>query len=183
VTRSARRVPPIVLPGLLVIVLAALLATARASGAPAPRFDRHGLSFVYPRGWFVTTLPLSNGVNPAYRFTVSTTPVRRTPQDDGPCLPGVAAQLPKNAVLAYLREALGADRSRSLPRMPRRPRSFRLPTRADTSLCGFGRGGRWIPFRDAGRAFYLGIYLGLDAPAARARALGRLLDDMRVERS
>ena len=166
----------------MVVVLGCLSALgAAASASSTSRFDRHGISFTYPSMWFVTTRPLSNGVNPAYRFTVSTTPVRRTPRDSGPCLPGVAGQLPKNAVLAYLREALGADRARSLPRMPPRPRHLRLPTRADTSLCGFGRGGRWIPFKDAGRAFYLGVYVGRAAPMERVRRLRELLDWLRIE--
>ena len=63
--------------------------------------------------------------------------------------------------------------------MPRRPRSFRLPA-ADSSLCGFGPGGRWIPFKDGGRAFYLGVYVGSLAPESSSRALARLLDRMRI---
>ena len=135
------------------------------------RFDRYGIRFHYPESWFVTTRPLSNGTNPVYRFAVSTVPVRRTRADEGPCLPGVAKQLPAAAVLAFLREALGYDRTRSLPRMPRRPRNFRLPNRSDSFLCGFKRGSLWLPFRDRGRAFYLGIYVGPEATAAVRRAL------------
>jgi hypothetical protein len=168
-----------VVPLSLVAGLCAVVATA--SGGASARFDRNGISFVYPNAWFVTTRPLSNGVNPRYRFAVGTMLVGRTRRDDGPCLPGVAAQLRKTDVLVYLREALGVDRVRSLPRMPPRPRSFRLPTRADMSLCGFGPGGRWVPFRTAGRAFYLGVYVGPRAAANRTRTLRRLLDGMRIE--
>ena len=163
------------------VAAAVLVAATPAGGTAAEHFDRHGISFSYPTGWSITTRPLSDGVNPIYRFAVGTAPVRRTSRDSGPCLPGVARQLARGDVLAYLREAIGADRARSLPRMPRRPRSFRLPTAADSSLCGFGPGGRWIPFKDAGRAFYLGVYVGPEAPEKRARALGRLLDRLQID--
>ena len=129
----------------------------------------------------MTTAPLSNGINPAYRVAVSTVPISRTPEDLGPCLAGIAKQLPANGVLVYVREALGADRRSSLPRMPPRPRSFRLPTLADRSLPCFGRGGRWVPFRSSGRAFYLGLYVGPQVPQASIRALRRLLDGLRID--
>jgi hypothetical protein len=146
------------------------------------RFHRNGISFGYPSKWFVTTHPLSNAGNPVYRFAVSTVPVRRTASDIGPCTPGVAKQLPPTSVLAYLREALGADRTRSLPRMPRRPHTFGLPSARDRQLCGFRKGGTgWILFKDAGRAFYLGIYVGRKAPASARRALKRLLNGMEIQ--
>lgn len=97
-----------------------------------------------------------------------------------PCLPGIAKQLPENAVLAYLREALGTDRIASLPRMQPRPRSFRLPNRTDNSLPCFGQGGRWVPFRASRRAFYLGLYIGPKASPASVRELGRLVDGIRI---
>lgn len=153
-------------------------ATPRTSSLK--RFDRNGIHFEYPASWFVTTKPLSNGVNPTYRFTLSTHPVRRTPRDTGPCLPGVAAQLPKTAVLAYVREATGADRTSSLPRMQPRPRSFRLPTRSDNALCGFNRG-LWVPFKSGGRAFYLGLYVGPRASKASVQALARIVNNMAVD--
>jgi hypothetical protein len=161
----------------------ALLAPSPSAGANGfGHFDRNGIAFEYPRSWFVTTRPLSNATNPVYRFTVSTVPVERTNADMGPCLPGIAQQLPPTAVLAYLREALGHDRTRSLPRMPRRPRSFPLSSRSDGSLCGFERGGVWLPFKDHGRAFYLGVYVGPKATATARRSLSRLLDGMRIAR-
>jgi hypothetical protein len=161
-------------------VLAALALVGSLAGDRLERFDRHGIAFEYPRGWFVTTKPLSNGLNPAYRFAVSSSPVQRTKADAGPCLPGVARQLDRGAVFAYLREALGSDRRLSLPRVSPRPRSFRLPRRTDTSLCGFGRGGRWIAFKQAGRVFYLGVYVGPKASASARRALARALNGMDV---
>jgi hypothetical protein len=129
----------------------------------------------------VTTMALSDGVNPTYRFAVSTVPVRRTPTDSGPCLAGIAEQLPRTGVLAYLREVLGVDRKASLPNMQPRPRLFRLPSRADKSLPCFGRGGRWVPFRTGGRAFYLGLYVGPRASSASIQALGKLLNGMQIK--
>lgn len=161
--------------------LAVLSATSSSAAAEVERFDARGIAFEYPSGWFVTKRPLSNGTNPAYRFAVSTVKVRRTNQDIGPCLPGIARQLPRGAVLAFLREAVGADRARSLPRMAPRPRSFRLPTEADSSLCGFAGRTRWVPFKQAGRALYLGIYVGPRAPESTKHALKRLLDRMRIQ--
>jgi hypothetical protein len=166
----------------LLFVLTVAVATPSEAGLHRERFNQTGIAFDYPSGWLVTTLPLSNGVNPRYRFAVSTVKLRRTTEDIGPCTRGIAKQLPSNAVLAYLREAIGADRARSLPRMPPRPRSFRLPTPSDSYLCGFEAGTRWIPFKQAGRAFYLGIYVGPRATATTKRALTRLLDHMRIQR-
>jgi hypothetical protein len=163
-----------------VIALAATL-TAATHAAPDRRFDRSGIAFDYPSTWLVTTAPLSNATNPRYRFAVGTHRVRRTPRDLGPCLPGIASQLPPTAVLAFLREATGADRRKSLPRMEPRPKHFRLPTRGDSSLCGFGRGGRWIPFRAGGRALYLALYIGPRASRASRRTLGQLVDGMRID--
>lgn len=168
------------------VLLAGVLTSPSGAGDPSSagnqlgRFDRYGIAFEYPSGWFVTSRPLSNAGNPVYRFAVSSVPLRRTRADVGPCLPGIARQLPKDAVLAYLREALGSDRTRSLPRMPQRPRSFRLPTRTESFLCGLGLGSRWIPFKESGRALYLGIYVGPRATAQARRALKRLLDGIRV---
>jgi hypothetical protein len=158
--------------------------TTASSGeglAPKQRFDAKGIAFDYPSRWFVTVKPLSAATNPAYRFAVSSVPVRRTAADEGPCLPGLARQLPPDAVLAYLREALGADRTRSLPRMPQRPTSFPLPPRKGGGLCGFEQGGgRWYPFRDGNRAFYLGVHAGPGASTASRRALKKLFDGMEI---
>lgn len=168
--------------GATLILVLLLFAGPPSHASPvSKRFDRQGIVFEYPDEWFATTRPLSNAVNPAYRFAVSSVPVRRTRADIGPCLPGIARQIPRDGILAFLREALGADRTRSLPRMPRRPASFRLPTRSGSYLCGFRHGHtRWIAFKDAGRAFYLGVYVGPEAPTAVRRALKRLLDGMEV---
>jgi hypothetical protein len=163
------------------VLAAGLVASPSSTGNELARFDRYGIAFEYPNGWFVTSRPLSNAGNPVYRFAVSSVRVRRTRADVGPCLPGIKRQLPKDAVLAYLREALGSDRARSLRRMRKRPPSFRLPTRTEGFLCGLGLGSRWIPFKDSGRAFYLGMYVGPRATAQARRALKRLLDGMRID--
>lgn len=152
-----------------------------SSVMPLKRYDGNGISFQYPRSWFVTTERLSNAVNPTYRFTVSSHRVRPTGKEEGPCLPGIARQLPPTAALAYLREALGADRRISLPRMQPRPERFRLPTRSDNALCGFPPGGRWVPFKSGGRAFYLALYVGPRASKARAQSLARIVNGMKID--
>ncbi len=166
---------------LSVILGATVLVGPSSSAASAPdSFDRYGIAFEHPSGWSVTTRPLSNGLNPIYRFAVSSVPVRRTSADQGPCLPGIARQLPPDAVLAYLREGLGRHRVQALPQMSKRPRSFRLPTQSDGSLCGFTRG-LWLPFKAKRRAFYLGVYVGPQATVSTRRALKRLLNGMRID--
>jgi len=165
----------------VVLVAIGLLAASTSVAAPSERFERHRIVLRYPDAWFVTTKPLSNGVNPTYRFTLSTVRVRRTAKDLGPCLPGVASQIPSDGVLAFVREAVGADRAASIARMQPRPPHFRLPTRTDNELCGFARRGRWIPFRESGRALYLGIYVGPEATTSTTHALQRALDRMRID--
>jgi hypothetical protein len=164
------------------LALACFFAATVALAAPAEevkRFRQSGITFAYPSHWFLTTRPISHAGNPVYRFTIANRSVRRTRADTGPCLAGVARQLRPGSVLVFLREALGADRTRSLPRMPRRPRTFALPTVGDRSLCGFADGGsRWIPFRDANRAFYLGVYVGPKASRTARNRLQRVLDGM-----
>lgn len=183
ITDRMRRLSVLCLVGALIVGAAVRVASASSRANGFERFNRYGIAFKYPSGWFVTTRPLSNGFKPDYRFAVSTVAVRRTRADVGPCTPGIARQLPPEAVLAYLREEdPGLGRRRSLRRMPERPRSFRLPTPTDDSLCGFQRGsGVWFPFKDGGRAFYLGIYVGPQAALPTRRALKRLLDGMRID--
>ncbi|MBD0329739.1 MAG: hypothetical protein ICV64_06515 [Thermoleophilia bacterium] len=160
---------------------AASLASSDEASHSKRRFVAHGITFAHPRGWFVVTEPLSPSPNPAYRFAVSSVPVRRTPADEGPCLPGIARQLPSDGVLVYLREALGADRRRSLPRMPERPSRFPSPPRRGGGPCGFERGGGyWYGFAESGRTFYLGVHVGPDASRAARRAVSELVDGMAI---
>jgi hypothetical protein len=165
------------------LVGALLLATAASSATDAKRFDRNGIAFSYPERWFVTANPLSSAGNPVYRFAVSTKRVQRTRSDIGPCLPGVAKQLGATDAFAFVREALGADRARTLPRVPARPRTFRLPRPNDHYLCGFGgRPTLSVSFAEGGRVFYLWIYVGSRASPANRSALQRLLNTMVIDR-
>lgn len=162
----------------LILSLAAMLTFgALASAAPLSRFKSAGISFAYPDDWHVTTKPLSNGRQPVYRFALSSFPVHRTAQDIGPCLAGIAKQRRPGGVLAFAREARGADKARG--RFPPRPARFPLPTRNDNAGC-LGDGSISLAFRDSGRTFYLWIAVGPDASPATRRALRRTLDHMAI---
>lgn len=67
--------------------------------------------------------------------------------------------------------------------MPNRPRPFRLPRPTDSYLCGFRGSTSWVAFKEGGRAFYLGIYVGPQASAETRKALQQLLDGMTIKRS
>ena len=148
------------------------------------RFDRHGIRFAYPAAWFVTTRPLSDGLDGEYVFTVSTHPVRQTGRDQGACLWGIAGQHPKDGVLALLVEANKVERRSLVRESDARPRTFPLPSRPTGAVCGFPRasGGRgaWIPFQTKGRAFTLAIQIGPTASRASVAALQRMLDGMQI---
>jgi hypothetical protein len=143
-------------------------------------FSNRGISFAYPSSWHATTKPLSNATEPVYRFAVGNFRFHRTPRDIGPCLSGIAKERPENGVLAFMREALGADRRRSLPRTPSRPRHISLPRRSDQAWC-LGHGTREIVFHTAGRVFYLGMSVGPMASRADKRRLRTLLNAMRIK--
>jgi hypothetical protein len=152
------------------------------------RFHVHiyllGIRFAYPASWFVTRRPLSDGLDGEYVFTVSTHPVRRTARDQGACLWGIARQLPKDGVLAFLVEANEVERRSLVREFDPRPRTFPLPSRTTGAVCGFPRpgGGRgaWIPFQSKGRAFTLAIQIGPWASRASVEALQRMLDGMQI---
>jgi hypothetical protein len=161
-------------------VAALVLSAATAASAGDERhFERKGIGFDYPASWYVTTRPLSNGVQPIYRFALANFRVHRTPRDLGPCLEGIARQRRPDRVLAFMREATGTDAK--LDRFPRRPRSFPLPRRDDQVAC-LGPGTSGLLFRDSGRAFYLWISVGPNASAADKRALRQSLDGMTIAR-
>ena len=76
----------------------------------------------------------------------------------------------------------GRSRSKGLPSQhATSARTFPLPSRADNGLPCFGRGGRCVPFKTGGRAFYLGLYIGPRASPASIRALGKLVDEMKIK--
>ena len=166
------------------IVIAALGLSLVPAWTPAAtgleRFDRLGISFEYPRSWSVTTERLSNGWDPDYRFGASTVRVKRTRHDLGPCLPGIGRQLGRSGALVLLREYHGASRQRALPRLGPLPRRLRLTP--DAVICGLRRPGRgaWIGFREAGRAFVLGVHLGSRAPQGIERELRRLVASLSI---
>jgi len=143
-------------------------------------FSSHGISFAYPSAWYATTRPLSNASEPVYRFAVGNFRFHRTPRDIGPCLSGIAKERPKNGVLAFAREALGADRRRSLPRTPPRPKHISLPRRSDQAWC-LGHGSGEIVFHTAGRVFYLAMSVGPTASRADKRRLQILLNAMTIK--
>jgi hypothetical protein len=170
-----------------IAVALALVATPVGAGADVGRYDRLGISFEYPSSWFVTSEPLSAARDPYYRFAASTVPVRRTRRDIGPCLPGIARQLPRNAALVFLKENTGASRRRALPRLDPMPRRFSL--RRYGVPCGFhvagvphvpfGRGDS-IDFREARRALILFVWVGPTATKATERQLGRLVASLEI---
>ena len=175
----------------LVVVVAAALTGASTIAAADPslrldrmRFDRDGIRFAYPASWFVTRRPLNDGLDGEYVFTVSTHPVRRTARDQGACLWGIARQLPKDDVLAFLVEANEVERRSLVREFDPRPRTFPRPSRTTGAVCGFPRagGGRgaWIPFQSKGRAFTLAIQIGPWASRASVEALQRMLDGMQI---
>jgi hypothetical protein len=164
----------------LTVTMLALLFAVSGVGASPPLFSSHGISFAYPSAWHETTKPLSNATEPVYRFAVGNFRFHRTPRDIGPCLSGIAKQRPKNGVLAFMREAVGADRQRSLPRTPPRPKHISLPRRSDQAWC-LGHGTREIAFHTAGRVFYLAISVGPTASRADKRRLQTLLNAMTIK--
>lgn len=148
-----------------------------AGAADRSRFSNRGISFLYPSSWFATSKPLSNGLEPVYRFAVANFDFRRTPRDVGPCLAGVARQRPATAVLAFMREAVGTDARRT--RAGQRPKAFPLPRSSDQAAC-LGPGTNQIVFRQAGRIFYLWISVGRHASQADRLRLATLLASMKI---
>jgi hypothetical protein len=164
------------------LTLTMLLLSGSVSGASGSlrMFSNHGISFVYPSAWYPTTKPLSNATEPVYRFAVGNFRFHRTPRDIGPCLSGIAKQRPRGGVLAFMREALGGDRRRSLPRTPARPKDISLPRRSEQSWC-LGRGTGELVFHEAGRVFYLAMSVGPTASRADKRRLHALLNAMKIK--
>jgi len=154
--------------------------SAWAGAAGTSRFSNRGISFAYPSSWYVTTRPLSNGVEPIYRFAVGNFRFHRTPRDVGPCLEGIARQRTAGGVLAFMREATGADARRS--RVAPRPAAFRLPTPSDRAAC-LGPGSSQVAFRQGGRVFYLWISVAPKAPAVARTQLAQLLDSMKITKN
>jgi hypothetical protein len=146
----------------------------------ARRFP-HGPSIVfrYPANWHVTRRRLDNVLDPRTLFAVSTYELRRGPLDD--CDGTHARGRPTDGAFVVVKEILdGASLRRSLPRLPSRPRRFRLPVH--------GQAGCMAPpsaacqFRVDKRAFYVWVSVGRRASPRTRAALLRLLDRMRIAR-
>ena len=163
----------------LILMLFLLSGSVSEAGGSLRVFSNRGISFAYPSAWHATKKPLSNAAEPVYRFAVGNFRFHRTRRDIGPCLSGIAKQRPRNGVIAFMREALGADRQRSLPRTRARPKSISLPRRSEQAWC-LGRGTREIAFHEAGRVFYLAISVGPTASRADKRRLRVFLNAMRI---
>jgi hypothetical protein len=178
-----RRIAIVGLRTVALTVTMLLLFSRAVSGASGSSgmFSSHGISFAYPSAWYATTKPLSNATEPVYRFAVGNFRFHRTPRDIGPCLSGIGKERPRNGVLAFMREALGGDRRRSLPRTAARPKDISLPRRSDQDWC-LGHGSVEIVFHAAGRVFYLGMSVGPRASRANKTRLRALLNAMRIRR-
>jgi len=159
------------------LAVASVAMSIVASAGATNRFSRRGISFVYPASWYVTTMPLSNGLEPVYRFAVGNFRFHRTSRDLGPCLEGIARQRPTGGVLAFMREALGADARRT--RAGPRPKTFPLPAATDQTAC-LGAGSSQVVFRQAGRIFYLWISIAPKAPRSARDQLQALLSSIRI---
>ena len=113
---------------------------------------------------------------------MSNRPLLRTSKDEGPCYGGIGKQIQPQAVVAILREALGADFKPA--RFSRRPPRFVLPPRhpRQDNSC-LGDHATLISFKDAGRGFYLWIAAGRHAPPERVARLLTLLNGLSITRS
>ena len=183
--------------GVLAICMVAV-ANASVSATPRPstrtlrfvldgrsiarRFP-HGTSIAihYPANWHVTTRRLDDVVDPHTLFSVST---YKLPAGRDGCDGTYGRGRPVDGAFVMVTELLdGASLTRSLPRLPARPRRFRLPTRHTP-----GRAGCLKPpsleyqFRVAKRVFYVWLSVGPDASPATRAAMSALLDGMRIAR-
>lgn len=133
------------------------------------------ISFRYPANWHVTSRRLDNVLDPKTVFAVTS---YRTPQGPADDCDGTRARgRPDDGAFLLVKEVLdGASLRRSLPRLPAKPRRFRLPTS--------GRVGCLPPasllfqFRVSSRAFYVWVSVGPRASAKTRAALAALLDGM-----
>jgi len=118
-------------------------------------------------------------LDPRTLFAVSTYPLNKGAVDN--CDGTHARGRPSDGVFVLVKEVLdGASLTRSLPRLPARPRGFQLPSR--------GRAGCLAPpsvayqFRVGLRAFYVLISVGPTASARTRAATLALLDTMSIAR-
>jgi hypothetical protein len=185
-----------ILGGPALVVLAVFVAAATAS-TPRPshhsirividgrsiarRFARGpSISFRYPANWHVTTRRLDNVLDPHTLFAASTYQVPSGTLDN--CDGTRASGRPRDGAFVLMKEVLdGASLRRSLPRLPSRPRQFRLPPRGQAAGC-LPPASALYQFRVGKRAFYIWMSIGPRASAATRQALARLLNRMWIAR-
>ena len=161
--------------GVLVLLCALNVPSAYASSPTM--FNKNGVRATLPPGWWASDRRMSSGVEPVFRLTVSNRPLIRTSKDTGPCYAGIGQQIQPRAVVAILREAVGADLRSG--RFDKRPARFVLPKRqlGQDNSC-LGDHATQIVFKDAGRGFYLWIAVGRAAPPDRVERLLTLLNKL-----
>lgn len=171
--------PRIVPPRALRILARHGIPTRLAPASLATMFDKNGVRTSIPPGWWATNRRMSSGVEPIFRLTVSNRPLVRTAKDKGPCYGGIGGQIQPRAVVAILREAVGADFNPA--RFAKRPTRFVLPKRqpGQDNSC-LGDHATLVSFKDAGRGFYLWIAVGRDAPPARVQQLLAVLNKLAI---
>jgi hypothetical protein len=174
---------------LVVFVAAATASTPRPSHRSirvvidgrsiARRFPRGpSITFRYPANWHVTTRRLDNVLDPHTLYAAST---YRVPSGTVDCDGTRASGRPRDGAFVLMKEVLdGASLRRSLPRLPSRPRQFRLPARGQAG-CLPARSVQY-QFRTGKRAFYIWMSIGPRASAATRQAVARLLDRMWIAR-
>lgn len=159
------------------IAVAGCGASAEPIAAPRPPAVQPriaagaGISLRLPRGWQLTTPPITALTSPAERLLLTSYPARR----GGNCAPDRAERaLPAGGALVYLFEY------RSGRDLPPRPAHFAL-RRSDLSTFECWRVPSYlIRFRAAGRALQVHVALGARATAARRAEVLRALDSLRI---
>jgi hypothetical protein len=146
----------------------------------ARRFpNRPSIVFRYPTNWHVTRRRLDNVLDPHTLFAVSTYKLPSGPRDN--CDGTHALGRPADGAFVLVKEVLdGASLRRSLPRLPSRPKRFRLPIHGQAGCLPAASVAH--QFRVGKRAFYVWISVGPRASAQTRGALARLLDRMWIAR-
>jgi hypothetical protein len=134
-----------------------------------------------PRGWHVTTQPLTSVSSPVQQLVVSSYPIRRAAPDGG-CRPARALrQMPAAGALLFMFEYRGPTHH-DVRREPARPAHFRLDPRTLGPYECMGRS-YMVRFGDHGRVFQAHVYLGRRAGARTRRLVTGILDSLRIARA
>jgi hypothetical protein len=174
------------------------LALVAAATASAPQPSRHTVRVViegrsiarrfpsgpsmavrYPANWHLTTHRLDTVLDPRTLFALSNYGLRRGPVDD--CDGTRARGRPADGAFVLVKEVLdGASLRRSLPRLPARPKHFRLPAKGQAGCLPAPSVA--YQFRVAKRALYVWISVGRRASPRTRAALTRALDRLWIAR-